>query len=78
MKYVLQQNLGLDDARYCNEQLQTGLSLKAVDLAQGSVVDLNEKAVAYLTERKGYVALLGPVGKVQGEAKKPEITAPAK
>ena len=78
MKYVLQQNLGMDDARHCNDQFQAGLSLKAVDLAQGSVVDLNEQAVAYLTERKSYVALLGPIGKVQSEAKKPEITAPAK
>lgn len=78
MKFQLQQNLGLDDARHCNENLGASLSLKAEHLAAGSTVELNERAVEYLQVRKGYAALLEPAGKVKGEAQEPKITAPAK
>lgn len=78
MKYQLQQNLGLDDAKYCNDHLGAKLSAKAGDLESGQTIELPEAAVTYLTVRKGYTALLEPAGKITGEAKKPEITAPSK
>jgi hypothetical protein len=77
MKFQLLQNLGLDDARHCND-IGASLSLEAKDLAIGSTVDLPEKAVAWLQNNKGYTALLEPAGKIKGEAQKPEITAPSK
>ncbi len=75
MKFELKQNLGTDDATLCNKELCASLSLKAADLVAGTVVDLPEPAAQWLTKR--YPALLQPVN-VRGEAKKPEITAPAK
>lgn len=78
MKFQLLQNLGLDDARLCNDKFNASLPVDAKGLTAGSTVDLPAAAVKYLTEGKGYTALLEPVGKITGEAKKPELTAPAK
>ena len=78
MKFELKQSLGLDDAKFCNDEFGTHLSLKAADLAEGETVDLTDKAVKHLKERRGYTALLEPAEKLKGEAKKPELTAPAK
>lgn len=77
MKYQLTQNLGLDDAKRCNDQLKCSLPLDAKQLSTGSTVELSDVAAKWLTEGKGYTGLLAPLG-IKGEAKKPEITAPAK
>lgn len=78
MKYQLQQNLGLDDARHCNAHFGCQLPTVPAELAVGNTVSLTDAAVNYLTVTKGYTALLEEPGKVKGEAKRPEITAPAK
>lgn len=75
MQYELQDSLGLLDARKCNE-LGAALSLDKQSLSKGASVDLSADAAKYLGKK--YPALVKPVGKVKGEAKTAEITAPAK
>ena len=77
MRYKLTDSLGTQDARFCNENFAAGIELNATKLAKGEVIDIPDKAAEWLTSR--YQALLEPVsGKVRGEAKQPEITAPLK
>lgn len=75
MKYLLLHNLGLIDAKACNEQFGAKLTLKPDSLAAGQEVDLNELAVTYLTKRLGHVGLLEPMGSVKGVAKETEVKA---
>ncbi len=77
MKFELKQNLGLDDVNFCNKEFHASLSTDPKDLVAGQIVDLPEKAVKWLTENRRLTALLQPAN-IRGEAKKPEITAPAK
>ncbi len=55
---------------------------KAKALAQGQVIDLTDKAYAFLTlpkpKGRGHSSLLEPVGKVTGQAKDAELRGPAK
>lgn len=78
MKYQLKATLGTIDAKHCNNECGASLSLDPADLEAGSVVDLPQRAVDYLTKTRCLVALLEPAGKVTGESKKPELTAPLK
>jgi len=83
MQYRLLHTLGQLDARKCNESFGAKLSLDKERLAAGSVIELPDAAYKYLTNSKsaggkGYVALMEPAGSAKGEAKKPEVTAPAK
>ena len=77
MKYTLQQNLGLDDAKFCNDKYGASLPIDVKKLVAGETVELSEAAHKYLTVGKGYIGLFEATT-VRGEAKKPEITAPAK
>jgi len=77
MQYRLKHTLGLIDARACND-LGESLPIDSSKLATGCVIELGDKGYAYLTKAKGYAGLLEPAGKVKGEAKQPEVTAPAK
>jgi hypothetical protein len=69
MKYRLNANLGLEDARRC-KLLGSHLSLDPKDLAEGETVDLNEASVDYLTnpKQRGLVALLEPAGRAAKSA----------
>jgi len=67
------QNLGLLDIRALKDK--HGIELKAADCKIGSVVDIPSKAFDVLSGK--YKAVVEAVN-VKGEAKKPEITAPAK
>jgi hypothetical protein len=78
MKFKLLHNLGTTDAQHCNKECGASLSLDATHLKAGSEIELPQKAVDYLTVARKLVNLLGTPGKVTGEAKKPELTAPAK
>jgi hypothetical protein len=78
MQYRLLHRLGQLDARACNDSFGAKLSLDAKDLGRGCVIDLPEPAFNYLTKTKGHVALMEPAGNVKGNAKQPEVTAPAK
>lgn len=80
MQYRLLGNLGTDDARRCNRDFGATLSVNdPKTFAKGSVIELPKEAVEWLTgpRGKGLSSLLEPANKVRGEAKLPEITAPA-
>jgi hypothetical protein len=80
MQYRLTQNLGLDDARHCNAALRASLDLSdPKSFAAGSIIELPKEAAEWLTGPKGrgMGALLEPAN-VRGQAKQPEVTAPAK
>lgn len=76
--YTLNDSLGLDDARRCNKDLGCALDLDPKSLAKGQSVTLTDAAVEYLTEKRGLRLLLSAESRVKGQAKQPEITAPAK
>lgn len=78
MKFQLLQNLGLADAKHCNAACGCSLSVDEASLVRGSTIDLTDSAAQWLKNVRGYSALLAPAGSVKGEAKKPELTAPAK
>lgn len=78
MKYQLRHNLGLVDAKYLNDHYGTSLAVKPDELKAGKVIDLTDRAVDYLVNIKKCCDLLDTPQKITGEAKKPELTAPAK
>jgi hypothetical protein len=81
-QYRLLHQLGLDDAKKCVKDFGASLTLEAKALAQGQVIDLTDKAYAFLTlpkpKGRGHSSLLEPVGKVAGQAKDAELRGPAK
>lgn len=76
MQYRLLLNLGTVDAKFLNDKQGARLSLHPQDLKAGSIIDLSEAAAEWLSKK--YPALMEPVKAIRTEAKKPEITAPAK
>lgn len=72
-KYELQQNLGSDDARKCNELGATIYVKDAEALKAGSVVKLSDEAHEYLTVTKEYTSLLSEPATFQAVAPTPEI-----
>lgn len=78
MKYQLLHNLGTDDAVHLNKHYGASLPLDKEKLKAGEVIELPERAFDFLVQVKGYANLFATPSKVTGEAKKPELTAPAK
>lgn len=76
MQYRLLLNLGTSDAKTCNDKLGASLSVHPKDLTAGAVIELPETAAEWLSKK--YPALMEPVKSIRSEARKPEITAPAK
>lgn len=74
MQYRLNDNLGLIDARKCNQELGTSLPLVPSDIAKGSTVNLTDAAFKYLNGK--YKGLLEPAGQpIKAPAVKPGIVA---
>lgn len=67
------QNLGLLDIREVKDK--TGCVLKSEECKAGNTVDVPAKAFEFLSAK--YKALFEPLS-VKGEAKFPEVAAPAK
>ena len=75
MRVKFNQNLGADDARAIGDKF--GCKIDPKQCTVGAVVDLDDEAAAALAEK--YKALFEAVNSdVRGQAKKPEVTAPAK
>ena len=73
MRVTFLQNLGTTDAAECKKRFGT-----AIDASQcriGETVELPDPAAEFLAEK--YPALFEATS-VRGQAKKPEVTAPAK
>ena len=75
MQFRLQDSLGFIDAGRCNKDFGCSLAIEKSALMAGEVVELTDKAAAFLKSK--YPALLKPAN-VKGEAKEAEIKAPAK
>lgn len=74
MQYRFTRNLGLLDADFLRTAFAAGLDYR--ECTTGEVVDVPEKAAAWLNEnRRGLLEVVEPV---KGVAKKSEIVAPAK
>ena len=71
MKYRLNQNLGIDEARICNNQFGADLEISPAALVAGNAVELPTTAAEYLSKK--YPALLEEPRPVRGIAESPTI-----
>jgi hypothetical protein len=69
-------NLGLADIRLLKDK--AGVDLEIKQCKEGETCELPQKAVDVLISKYGAKQSLFEAVSVKGEAKKPEITAPAK
>ena len=72
------QNLGGDDCRLVKQQFNAALDPK--ECVIGAVCEVPDAAATYLAEKHKFLfeAIEPPTRSVRGQAKVPELTAPAK